>query len=91
MERGECQMFGKIKEILGDIKMERDWGSSWRFIIANLILSDELRSTLAFARIDIASAIKYMNVNPDFANRRLKKAYKDLSILGEFKNIEIKE
>lgn len=84
-------MFSKIKEILGDIKMERDWGSSWRFIIANLILGDELRPTLAFARIDIATVIKCMDIDPEFAKRRLKRVYKDLSTIGEFKNTEIKE
>lgn len=85
------KIFDTLKEILDDVKLERGWGLSWRFIIANLILKDELREAVSFARHDIETAIKYMDISQDFAKKQLRKAYKDLSYLGEFKNTELKE
>lgn len=85
------KFFESIMDIVEDIRCEIEWGSSFRFIVANLILGEELRRTVSFSRLDIENAIRYMDIDPEFAKRRLKKVYKDLSILGEFENTEVKE
>lgn len=85
------KFFQAVADIFYDIQIERSWGTSWRFIIANLILKEELRETVSFARCNIESAMHYMDISPEFAKKKLCKVYKDLSYLGEFGNTEIKE
>lgn len=84
------KLFQAIADVFYDIQIERSWGTSWRFIIANIILGDSLRETISFARHDIESAYKYMDISPQHSKRQLCKAYKDLSCLGEFKTIDLK-
>ena len=84
------KFFQAVADVFYDIQIERSWGTSWRFIIANLILKEELRETVSFARHDIESAYKFMDINPEYSKRQLCKIYKDLSCLGEFKKTSLK-
>ena len=58
-------------------------GTSFRFVLANLIMRDELRQTVAFARIDVETAMKYWDISPEFARKKLKQAFDGLSSLFE--------
>lgn len=58
-------------------------GMSFRFVLANLIMRDELRQTVAFARIDVETAMKYLDISPEFARKKLKQAFDGLSGLFE--------
>jgi len=58
-------------------------GMSFRFVLANLIMRDELRRAVAFARIDVDVAIRFFDINPVLAKKRLKQAFDGLSDLFE--------
>ena len=56
-------------------------GMSFRFVLANIIMRDELRQAVAFARIDIEIALKYFDLAPDLSKKKLKQAFDGLSDL----------
>lgn len=56
-------------------------GVSFRFVLANIIMRDELRQAVAFARIDVDIALKYYDIAPDLSKKKLKQAFDGLSDL----------
>ena len=56
-------------------------GMSFRFVLANIIMRDELRQVVAFARIDVEMALKYFDLAPDLSKKKLKQAFDGLSDL----------
>ena len=76
----------KIKDffdLISDSVFALRCGMSFRFVLANLIMRDELRQSVAFARIDVKLALKYYDISPDFSKKKLKQAYEGLSDLFE--------
>ena len=77
-------MIKRIKEFFGlisDSAFALQSGMSLRFVLANLIMRDELRQAVAFARIDVEIALKYYDIAPDISKRKLKQAFDGLSSL----------
>lgn len=65
------EIYENIVTFFDDIATEYSWGYSFRFIIANIILGDRLRQTVAFSVVDIKRAKEYLDLAPDFALRKL--------------------
>jgi len=79
-------MIKKIREFFGlisDSVFALQSGMSFRFVLANLIMRDELRQAVAFARIDVEIAMKYYDIAHDLSKKKLKQAFDGLSDLFE--------
>lgn len=73
--------FRSFLEDLSDAKFALESGASFRFVLANLIMRDELRQAVAFARIDVDTALRFFDIDPDLAKKKLKQAFDGLSDL----------
>lgn len=73
--------FRSFLEDLSDAKFALESGVSFRFVLANLIMRDELRQAVAFARIDVDTALRFFDIHPDLAKKKLKQAFDELSDL----------
>ena len=70
-------------EELYEAKFALECGMPFRFVLANLIMRDELRQAVAFARIDAQTALKFFDVDPELARKKIKQVYDQLD--GLFK------
>ena len=68
-------------ELISDSIFALRSGMSFRFVLANIIMRDELRQAVAFARIDVEMALKLYDAAPDLAKKRLLEAFDGLSDL----------
>lgn len=65
-------------ELVSDAVYGLRCGWSFRFVLANFIMHDELREVIAFARINIERALEYCDISPEFVRRKLKRSSDDL-------------
>ena len=59
------------------------YGVSPRFVLANLVMNDRLREVVAFARIDVETALKFFDLDPELSKKKLKQAFDGLGELFE--------
>lgn len=77
-------MISRLREFfenLSDAKFALESGMRFRLVLANLIMRDELRQAVAFARIDAQTALKFFDIDPELARRKIKQAYDGLDSL----------
>lgn len=70
-------------EELYEAKFALECGMPFRFVLANLIMRDELREAVVFARLYAKTSMRFFDVNPELAKKKLKLACDQLD--GLFK------
>ena len=65
-------------DIIGDKRF------SWRFKLANLILGDDLRLNLAFAKMRLENALDYVEKSSELSKKNIVRAIRDIDELWRY-------